>query len=66
MRKLVILCSAAVIMVACNQPVFEEGDTTTLHLYTAVPSDKVLPTGIPYTILEELYIIICMNLKLIG
>ncbi|MBE6210310.1 MAG: hypothetical protein E7130_01580 [Rikenellaceae bacterium] len=34
----------------------EEGDTTTLHLYTAVPSDKVLPTGIPYTILEELYI----------
>ncbi len=34
----------------------EEGDTTTLHFYTAVPSDKVLPTDIPYTILEELYI----------
>ena len=34
----------------------EEGDTTTLHFSTAVPSDKVLPTDIPYTILEELYI----------
>ena len=34
----------------------EEGDTTTLHFYTAVPYDKVLPANIPYTILEELYI----------
>ena len=34
----------------------EEGDTTTVHFYTAIPSDKVLPADIPYAILEELYI----------
>ena len=34
----------------------EEGDTTTVHFYTAVPSNKTLPTDIPYTILENLYI----------